>query len=704
MAKDKAFQLLEFCGFVMPIILLMFLCAAQAEFSETDPLLNQDVIDSNLTSTFGDDFVRCLLRRNKLLCDPDNLLSSKEQDQIESGLQTIKLLTRQNESDDECKKQGRPIKLLLFNRYQESISSLSTHYNLIQKSNNYECDRSTQFIFYTIMDKKYVSMSSFVVQESFQRLYRIRREELYDELETILHEIITQINYLDHSFGIAVPFGWRYWLCGVEQPSFVCNPDGVLKENERVQLDHELGDLMRRTVFRTTGSCTRKGIGIVVVAVKRNITTDFAKNLVEAWNLDPGCRQSLVIVYSPASVYFSGHSMPKFPLDAQYIENLLLQQRQISGENNVSGLMNLISVISNRTIDVISERSSYMKTAKIWEFRVHFFVHKIAFVIGLFGNIICLVTLLCCKPLRKNLINKYLVVLVLADTIFTLWAVTISIVPSYMLYSGLLTWNDWYCIFSNYINHSSICVSANVIVLLTMERFFAIVFPLHHMQYQHVNRLVVVLIFILPMQLWIIYFAVHLFPLYISGHPELFPRTFCYNQKTLVLRKEFIPFYISLVILPLCSSIFMNAVIFIKLRRRPKLQNNSTPVTTNNKANSDDSNRILWILPSMYIILTTPNIVISFIVEPWDNLSYKPAETIEWIFYNVFTLEFVYNWLFYAMASATFRKHFISFWYRKFKRIQFAVASATSKNTDVKASTQDAGNSESSRATQETKL
>ncbi|KAI1699992.1 modulator of levamisole receptor-1 domain-containing protein [Ditylenchus destructor] len=653
MPKDKVFKLLKFYGFVMPIILLMFLCTAQAEFSETDPLRNQDVIDSNLTSTFGDDFVRCLLRRNKFLCDPDNLLSSKERDQIESGLQTIELLTRQNESEDECKKQGRPIKLLLFNRYQESITALSPHYNLIQKSNNpHGCAKSTQFIFYTIMDKRRVGISSNVVGESFESLLRIRNGELYDELETILHEIIAQINYLDNSYGIAVPFGWRYWLCGVEQPGFVCNPDGVLKENERGQLDRQLEDLKRRTIFITTGSCTRGGISVVVVAVERNITTDFAKDLVAAWNLDPSCLQSLVLVYSPAGVSFSGHSMPKFPLDAQYIENLLRQQRQISGGNNVSGLMDLISVISNRTIEVISERSSYMKTAKIWEFRVHFFVHKFAFVIGLFGNIICLVTLLCCKPLRKNLINTYLVVLVLADTIFTLWAVTISIVPSHILYSGILTWNDWYCIFSNYINHSSVCASANVIVLLTMERFFAIVFPLQHMQYQHVNRLVVVLIFILPMQLWIIYFAVHLFPLYISGHPELFPRTFCYNQKTLVLRKEFIPFYISLVILPLCSSIFVNAIIIIKLRRRPKLQGNSMPVKTNNKANSDDSNRILWILPMI----------------------------------------------------ATFRKHFISFWSCKFKRIRFAVASAVSKNIDVNSSTQDAGNSESSRATQETNL
>lgn len=33
MPKDKVFKLLKFYGFVMPIILLMFLCTAQAEFS-----------------------------------------------------------------------------------------------------------------------------------------------------------------------------------------------------------------------------------------------------------------------------------------------------------------------------------------------------------------------------------------------------------------------------------------------------------------------------------------------------------------------------------------------------------------------------------------------------------------------------------------------------------------------------------------------
>ncbi|KAI1698428.1 hypothetical protein DdX_17922 [Ditylenchus destructor] len=47
--------------------------------------------------------------------------------------------------------------------------------------------------------------------------------------------------------------------------------------------------------------------------------------------------------------------------------------------------------------------------------------YNIAVIIGLFGNIICIVTMLFCKPLFKGVVTKYLLVLLLSDTMLNLW-------------------------------------------------------------------------------------------------------------------------------------------------------------------------------------------------------------------------------------------------------------------------------------------
>ncbi|KAI1699942.1 7 transmembrane receptor [Ditylenchus destructor] len=238
-----------------------------------------------------------------------------------------------------------------------------------------------------------------------------------------------------------------------------------------------------------------------------------------------------------------------------------------------------------------------------------------------------------------------------------------------------------------------------------MERFFAIVFPLQHMRYHHINRLMLVAIFLLPMQLWTIYFE--LLP-YIEPYDySLMDKDACRHRGVLYFIKVNIPFYISLVILPLLSAICVNSIIGIRLRRRPKVQRNSTPVATSEcRSNSDDNHRILWILPLVYIVLTTPNVVMHFVKEFYTDMyadkKYTPISIVYNIFYQVFELEFVFNWFFYAMASSTFRKAFITFWFSKFRRIRFAVTGVS--NNDVATSLSPNVGKFARRNTQETHL
>ncbi|KAI1701898.1 modulator of levamisole receptor-1 domain-containing protein [Ditylenchus destructor] len=697
-------------------LLFIFLCITQAgaepsgnasSGNQTVAFLSRDNTELNLTRANDDGFELCLYGREDFLCDPDNLLNDRERARIDSELKTIEAMTRQNESTHECRKQGMIIKLMLFDSKQESINELSNNQSLLQRWNSaYECAR-IQLIFYTARDKDARHLGSLFMMGSWEKLIGVGKEKIYDGLQTVLNEIkatvSSQFISMNNSLGIPKPYDSDFWLCGLQEPGFVCNPDRVLTENERSQLDHELKYLKERTkVNDSTEECTKAGVNGIIAAIERNITFDIAVDLIATWKLDQVCRQSLVIVYSPASVRFSAGTLPYFPKGSfhqgSFIKGIFSQQYEISGGANVNGLMNVTSIITYRAIENMKERISSEKSADLW-LRWFDNFHFIVLVIGLFGNVICLVTMLFCKALSENMINKYLLVLLLSDTLYCLWMVGLEHLYHRILSLGSLDF--WPCIIANFINHSTVCASSNVIVLLTLERFFAIMFPLQHMRYHHINRLLLVLIGLLPMQLWTVYFDLQ--P-YIHSEYTVAFETYCkelnYRGMLHPTSKVYIPFYISLVILPLFSAIFVNTIILIKLKRLPNLQGNTTPAAISTRAKSDDSHRILWILPLIYIILTTPNVVFNLATKfySWDN-QHGIVNAVHTLFYHFFLLEFIYNWFFYAMASSTFRKAFISFWSKKFNRIRIATSPVSRNNSKTLYTSR-----ETSRETQQTDL
>jgi hypothetical protein len=42
--------------------------------------------------------------------------------------------------------------------------------------------------------------------------------------------------------------------------------------------------------------------------------------------------------------------------------------------------------------------------------------------------------------------------------------------------------NFWTCTFMDYVASGTVCASSNIVVLITMERFFAVFYPLRHIQ------------------------------------------------------------------------------------------------------------------------------------------------------------------------------------------------------------------------------
>ncbi|KAI1705544.1 modulator of levamisole receptor-1 domain-containing protein [Ditylenchus destructor] len=265
---------------ILSPLLLIFLCTRQvlapgkdSSDNESDAFLSQDIVESNLSSANDTRFELCLYARKEYLCDPDKMLSDKEREQIDSELKTIEAMTRQNDSRSECNKQGMIVKLLLFDRYQESIKTLIGNQSLAERWDfAYKCARM-QFIYYTATDKVFGYIGSFFMLKSWLKLRGVEKEKIYSRLETILPVIKTtvasQIGDLNDSYGISSPLHWDFWLCGLQEPGFVCNPDGVLRENEQKQLELELNYLKQHTVFKDSNEpCMKKGVYGFVIAVE----------------------------------------------------------------------------------------------------------------------------------------------------------------------------------------------------------------------------------------------------------------------------------------------------------------------------------------------------------------------------------------------------------------------------------------------------
>ncbi|KAI1715242.1 7 transmembrane receptor (rhodopsin family) domain-containing protein [Ditylenchus destructor] len=450
------------------------------------------------------------------------------------------------------------------------------------------------------------------------------------------------------------------WALESNNNTLVFDCYGVLSEDDREKIDFQLRALEQQTkILQSDDVCEQSGIKAAVVITNSsptNVASAFYENVV----LNPVCRKSFVLVYSFVEGQYSWIVGPDSPISVDQIRRVFDEQPWQGIPKHLIG-----SFISNEVIPKIRIGAFAMKIfVERWNawFLVFF---RIVVVIGFFGNIICVLTLIYTKLLKSS-INKYLFVLLISDTLFNLWI--LGKIPR----EKIEAWNFWGCAFVQYMFSSTMCASCNVLVLLTLERFFAIVFPFRHMQYVHVNRWTVVFIGLLPMQLWILYF--HLLPYIDPNSYTIFVNGKCMSQGILELRMITIPFYLSLLILPLFAIISVNFAIAIKLG----VQASTNSAIANNET--------LWILPTIYAILSIPNIVLfvikTFLPTYWNSTT----AVVHDFLMHLNMLDFVYNWFFYAMTSSNFRKSFTSFWSRIFRKARHAPENKTN-STSVAVST-----------------
>lgn len=113
----------------------------------------------------------------------------------------------------------------------------------------------------------------------------------------------------------------------------ICDPDGVLSEQSRYRLDHDLKQLETRTRQDYGRSfCDKKGVTAAMAVAKhvKGGTTEavetMANDMLRKWTLDPQCKKAVVIVVSTDDMKFWVARDDKVPVYADEFTQLFMQQ------------------------------------------------------------------------------------------------------------------------------------------------------------------------------------------------------------------------------------------------------------------------------------------------------------------------------------------------------------------------------------------
>uniref|UniRef100_A0A0N4ZYA6 G_PROTEIN_RECEP_F1_2 domain-containing protein n=1 Tax=Parastrongyloides trichosuri TaxID=131310 RepID=A0A0N4ZYA6_PARTI len=358
------------------------------------------------------------------------------------------------------------------------------------------------------------------------------------------------------------------------------------------------------------------------------------------------------------------------------------------------------TIIEETTIGVDFNNSEIMENIinnnrEGCNFQDFYFVLPCIIMFGLIGNILSLVTILQSR-LRKTNASAYLIVLTSSDSIFLIILLLVLFqVDFYSYYS---------CTLIEYLLSTSASVSSWSIAALTIERFSAIVYPLKHVTYGHIDRFKMIMFWLpIPFLYNLIYFAG------LESNDLVDERkckitegvngsiltiidialNYIFPCVTVVALNFFIASNIGAT-----SNYFINHPninennTFIQEKKKnkrqcskqqaqsnySKLNNNSSTYSSRksfaNGKKSTGTTRILWVVPFVYIILNTPYYTLQII----DRISEGAVTTyflhsknpLFILFNNILLYLYYFNFasdvLVYAFSSKMFRKTVISVW------------------------------------------
>uniref|UniRef100_A0A914H469 G-protein coupled receptors family 1 profile domain-containing protein n=1 Tax=Globodera rostochiensis TaxID=31243 RepID=A0A914H469_GLORO len=280
-------------------------------------------------------------------------------------------------------------------------------------------------------------------------------------------------------------------------------------------------------------------------------------------------------------------------------------------------------------------------------------------IFGLIGNIGTFLTIVLTE-LKKNYVNHYIMVLLVSDSVLLF---DIFITP--FLRPDVI--NFWTCFAQEYVYNVTIFISCFSIMSLTMERFFAIVFPFKHLKHSGFNRWKVIVAWIIPIFIMNlnINFALKgtendTFTILVSSSSE--ERVKCQYNYALPEAYHFFywPRSFFTFLLPTLVVLIVNITIIVKLRGRSILKGNCTSTAARS------NNVILFAIPVVYVILNIPYSVRSLMKFVMDTVSNDQLyRNHYWLYagsFYIYCFNFSVNFIIYALSSRSFRHTFIRLW------------------------------------------
>ncbi|WKY11284.1 hypothetical protein Q1695_003113 [Nippostrongylus brasiliensis] len=137
------------------------------------------------------------------------------------------------------------------------------------------------------------------------------------------------------------PTAGQFKECRMKTTANICDPDGVLSEQARYRLDHDLKQLESRTRQDNARTfCDKKGV-TAAMAVARHVkggSTEavkaMANDMLQKWTLDPQCQKAVVFVVSTDDAKFWVARDDKVPVYADEFTEIFMQQKSLFQQNN----------------------------------------------------------------------------------------------------------------------------------------------------------------------------------------------------------------------------------------------------------------------------------------------------------------------------------------------------------------------------------
>ncbi|KAL7071098.1 hypothetical protein ACQ4LE_010016 [Meloidogyne hapla] len=285
-------------------------------------------------------------------------------------------------------------------------------------------------------------------------------------------------------------------------------------------------------------------------------------------------------------------------------------------------------------------------------FFLQFILPSITAAVGVTGNLLTILTIVI-SGLHKNYVNKYLIVLLASDS-----ALLLKIIAERIFKLGTRAY--WINFLGQYFWNVPIYVSNLTIFLLTIERFFAVVFPLKHFKYTQLHRwkiILVLLLFSFLANFNLLLVIRERNPAYVNKNN---PFKYYYNNN-LPLAKPLVlgPRILISFILPLFAVFLVNFTIILKLRARHIIQNKSAM-----SAETRSNNNIIFVIPLVYVLLNFPynlNITVINFFHQHKFDCWIPNLT----FLNIFYINYATNFMLYTITSSQYREVFVQMWFKR---------------------------------------